>query len=177
MDDSSAAFLVSRFSSMLSSDTDEHLLTVRESLSKCQQPSFYLFAERKKGMMTALTIVLPLLPGKQEPWRRFCQALQGSRHREYAAWREQMGIIQETVWLSQALQGDLVCLHLEVKHPQQVLADLAASHRPFERWFRQQLLELHGLDVMQLAPASAHEVVFVWSPAVEEKMCIRGEEA
>lgn len=50
MDDSSAAFLVYRFTSMLFSDTDEHLLTVRESLSKCQQPSYYLFAERKKGM-------------------------------------------------------------------------------------------------------------------------------
>ena len=150
---------------MLSSDTDEQLLPVRESLSKCQQPLFYLFAEREKGMMTALTIVLPLLPGKQESWRRFCQVLQGSRHREYAVWREQMGITQETAWLSQALHGDLVCLQLEAKHPQRLLADLSASHRPFERWFRQQLLELHGLDMMQLANASAHEVVFVWEPA------------
>lgn len=73
-----------------------------------------------------------------------------------------MGITHETVWLSQTLHEDLVCLRLEVKQPQRVLADLATSHRPFEHWLRLQLLDLHGLDVTQLAPTSAHEVVFVW---------------
>ncbi len=128
-------------------------------------------------MMTALTVVLPLLPGKQEAWRRFCQALQGSRRCEYEAWREWMGITKEEAWLSQTLQGDLVRIHLEAERPEHVLACLATSNRPFDRWFREQVLELHGLDMMQLVPASAHELIFVWSPAVEEKMCIRGEDA
>ena len=35
--------------------------------------------------MTALMIMMPLLPGKQEAWRQFCQILQGSRHGDYAA--------------------------------------------------------------------------------------------
>ncbi|HEX6553796.1 MAG TPA: hypothetical protein VF026_13605 [Ktedonobacteraceae bacterium] len=115
-------------------------------------------------MITALTVILPLLPGKQEAWRQFCQALQGSRCREYEAWRERMGITQEEAWLSQTSQGDLVRIHLQVKHPEYVLAGMLASHRPFERWFRQQLLELHGLDLAQLAPASAHELIFAWQP-------------
>jgi len=95
-------------------------------------------------MMTILTVVLPLLSGKQEPWRRFCQALQGSRCFEYAAWRDQMGITQEEVWLSQTLQRDLVCVHLHVENPERVVTDLTVSPHPFERWLRQQLLELHG---------------------------------
>jgi hypothetical protein len=116
-------------------------------------------------MMTALTVVLPLLPGKQEAWRRFCQTLQGSHRLEYEACRERMGITKEEVWLSETLQGDLVRIHLEAEHPEHVLAGLTASHRPFDRWFRQQLLDLHGLDLMQLAPASAHELIFAWPPA------------
>jgi hypothetical protein len=116
-------------------------------------------------MMTALTVVLPLLPGKQEAWRQFCQTLQGSRRCAYDAWREQMGIAQEEAWLSQTAQGDLVHVHLQVEHPEHVLADLSTSHRPFDRWLRQQLLELHGLDLAQLVPASAHELIFVWQPA------------
>ncbi len=120
---------------------------------------------RKKGVMTTLTVVLPLLPGKQEAWRRFCQTLQGSRCREYDAWQERIGITKQEIWLSQTLHMDLVRVHLQVEHPEYMLADLAASHRPFDRWLRQQLLELYGLDLMQLASASAHELLFVWQPA------------
>lgn len=115
-------------------------------------------------MMTTLTLILPLLPGKQEAWRQFCQALQGSRCREYEAWREQMGIAQEEVWLSQTSQGDLVRSHLHREHPEQVLADLATSDRPFDRWLQQRLLDLQGLDLVQLASASAHELIFAWQP-------------
>jgi len=120
-------------------------------------------------MITALTIVLPLLPGKQEAWRQFCQILQGSRRCDYAAWREQMGITQEEVWLSQTAQGDFVRVHLHVEHPEQVLADLATSHRPFDRWLRQHLLELHGLDLAQLVPAPAHELIFAYYPERSER--------
>jgi hypothetical protein len=116
-------------------------------------------------MMTMLTVALPLLPGKQEPWRRFCQTLQGSRRCDYEAWRERMGITKQEVWLSQTSQGDLVRIHLEVEHPECVVTDLTVSPHPFERWLRQQLLELHGLDLAQLAPASAHELIFAWSLA------------
>jgi len=114
--------------------------------------------------MTALTVVLPLLPGKQESWRQFCQALQGSRCREYEDWRERMGITQEEVWLSLTAQRDLVRVHLHVEHPEQVLSDLATSPRPFERWLRQRLIDLHGLDLAQLTSASAHELIFAWQP-------------
>jgi hypothetical protein len=120
--------------------------------------------ERKEGKMTALTIVVPLLLGKQEAWRQFCQILQGSRRGDYAAWRERMGISQEEAWLSPTAQGDLVRVHLQVEHPEQVMADLATSPRPFDRWLRQHLLNLHGLDLAHLAPASAHELIFAWQP-------------
>ena len=114
-------------------------------------------------MMTTLTIVLPLLKGQQEAWRRFCQALQGAHCCEYAAWRERMGITQEEVWLSQTLQMDLIRIHLEVEHPERVVSDLIESHHPFNRWLRQHLGELHELDLAQLASASAHELIFAWS--------------
>jgi len=115
-------------------------------------------------MMSALTIVLPLLAGKQEAWRQFCQVLQGSRRGDYEAWRERMGITQEEVWLSQTSQGDLVRVHLQAEHPERIWAGMLASHRPFDRWLWQHLLELHGLDLSQLEPASAHELIFAWQP-------------
>ena len=76
-----------------------------------------------------------------------------------------MGITQEEIWLSQTSQGDFVRIHLQAEHPEHVWAGMLASHRPFDRWLRQQLLELHGLDLAQLAPAAAHELIFAWQPA------------
>ena len=73
-----------------------------------------------------------------------------------------MGITKQEVWLSQTWQVDLVRIHLEVEQPERVVTDLSVSPHAFERWLRQQLLELHGLDLAQLAPASAHELIFAW---------------
>jgi pimeloyl-ACP methyl ester carboxylesterase len=120
---------------------------------------------KERGMMTALTVVLPLLPGKQEAWRQFCQTLQGSRRPDYDAWRSRMGITREEVWLSQTSRGDLVRIHLQAEHPEHLWAGMLASRRPFDHWLRQQVLELHGLDLGQLAQAAAHELIFAWQPA------------
>jgi quercetin dioxygenase-like cupin family protein len=115
--------------------------------------------------MTASLIVLaPLLPGKQEAWRQFCQTLQGSRRHEYAASLQRMGVTRQAVWLSQTMQADLVRLHMEIEQCEQIVAALAASAHPFDRWLRRSLLELHGLDLSQF-PRAVHELIFVWSPA------------
>jgi hypothetical protein len=43
-----------------------------------------VFRDTREGSRAAtLIVMLPLLPGKQEAWRQFCQTLQGSRHHEY----------------------------------------------------------------------------------------------
>jgi hypothetical protein len=119
-------------------------------------------------MTAILTLVVPLLPGKQESWRQFCKILQGSRRGDYAARREQIGIRKEEVWLSPIAQGDFVRGHLQVEHPEQVVADLVTAPHPFSCWLRQHLLELYGLDLAHLAPASAHELLFAWQPTPDQ---------
>jgi hypothetical protein len=120
---------------------------------------------KEEQSMVSLVCVLPILPGKQEEWRRFCQVLQGSRRCQYEESRQRLGITKELAWLHappQPPQGEIVVVCLEAEHPQQVLSQLAASDLSFDRWFRQQLLELHGLDVTQAPPGLANELVFVW---------------
>jgi len=109
--------------------------------------------------------VLPILPGKQEEWRRFCQALQGSRRCQYEESRQRLGITKELAWLYapvQPPQGEIVVVSMEAEHPEQVLLQLAASDILFDRWYRQQLLELHGLDVTEALSRPPNELVFVW---------------
>ena len=113
-------------------------------------------------------MVWPILPGKQEAWRRFCQALLGGRLDEYAESCRRLGITKELIWLAQTSEGDLAIVYLEATHPDQVLPHLAASDLPFDCWLRKQVLELHGVDLTQ-PQRSGSELVLAWqmrAPAV-----------
>ena len=113
--------------------------------------------------IAALSYIFPILPGKQEAWRRFCQEMAGSRHYEYELSRQRLGITKECIQLVQMPpQGDIAVVYLEMKHPELVIAQLAHSDLPFDRWFRNQLLELHGFDVTQLLSKQCSEVIFLW---------------
>jgi hypothetical protein len=111
---------------------------------------------------SALACVLPILPGKQEAWRRFCQELAGSRHCEYELSRQQLGITKEGIWFAQMPQGEMAIVYLEIEYPELVISRLATSGLPFDRWFRSQLLELHGLDVLHPPSKPCSEVIFIW---------------
>lgn len=102
--------------------------------------------------MAAVTLVIPILPGKLEPWRRFCQVLQGSRRCQYEEFLERLGINKGQAWLYYpfvAPQQTVVVVTLEAEQPGEILPNLATSNHPFALWFRRQVLEFHGLDVTQ----------------------------
>jgi quercetin dioxygenase-like cupin family protein len=118
-------------------------------------------------MTATLIVLLPLLPGKQEAWRQLCQTLQGSRRQEYAGSLQRMGVTRQAIWLTQSARADVVYLHLNVERYEQMATVLAASTHPFDRWLRQQVLELHGLDLAQFA-RSAHELILTWPPTYSD---------
>jgi len=112
--------------------------------------------------VAVLVFTLPILPGKQEAWRRFCQELQESRYWEYEESRLRLGITKEVTWFAQAVQGEIAIVWLEAEYPERLFLGLAASDLPFDGWLRQQLLELHGLDVTKLPHDPTHELIFTW---------------
>ena len=115
--------------------------------------------------MVVLAFALPILPGKQEAWRRFCQELLESRYWEYEESRQRLGITREVTCFAQTVQGEMAIVYLETDHPEQVFPGLAESDLPFDSWLRQQLLELHGLDVARLPHGLTHELIFTWQVA------------
>ena len=59
----------------------------------------------------------------------------------------------------------MAIVYLEADHPERVLPGLTESDLPFDGWLRQQLLELHGLDVAKLPHSLTHELIFTWQVA------------
>lgn len=112
--------------------------------------------------MAVLALALPILAGKQEAWRRFCQELQESRYSEYEAARRRLGISREITWFAQTAQGEMALVYIEAAQPERVFAVLAASDLPFDEWFRQQLLEIHGFDVASRPRDLACELISSW---------------
>ena len=98
-----------------------------------------------------VTVVIPILPGQAEAWRRFRQELQGSRHQAFVTWCERLGLKVRQIWLNDTLGGAVVVLNLDVADQEAALAQVTDATQPFDRWLRDQVLALHGLDLTKIA--------------------------
>ena len=111
----------------------------------------------------------PILPGRSEVWRRWLQELIESRRPEYEESRRHLGVSGERVWIAETVSGDVAVIGVVAAQPSQVLAQLASSDRPFDRWYREQLLALQGFDLTKpLGRASPELVLEWWAPKTED---------
>lgn len=112
--------------------------------------------------MTAMVITAPILPGKVEAWRRFCQEIEGRRQQGYKESRRQLGIASEAVWLLRTPRANVAVVRLDAEEPEHLLARLAASQHPFDRWFKERLHHICGLDLTPASLGPTMELVFDW---------------
>ena len=120
--------------------------------------------------MSGIVLTFPILTGKVEAWRRFCQELAGSRRKPYEASRQRLGITRERLALVDTAFGATAVTTLEGPDVAQALGQIIASVHPFDSWYREQLLELHGINlagyeqIAQPTPLPTYqEVHFEWS--------------
>ena len=100
--------------------------------------------------LTAQTVCFaaPLLPGTPSTDREeMLSCWQGERSEEHAASRRRHGITRESVWIQETPAGDLAVVLIESPDLSHALLGLATSDEPFDVWFRQHLLAVHGLDL------------------------------
>jgi hypothetical protein len=112
--------------------------------------------------MAAIAFTAPILPGKAEAFKRFSQEMLGPHRREYEASRQRKGVRVERAYLQQTPQGDIAILYCEVDDPAHFFQELGTSNDPFDRWFRQQALDIHGIDLGGPLPAPLPEQTHEW---------------
>ena len=117
--------------------------------------------------MTAMFLTAPILPGKVEAWRRFCQEMRGRRQEGYEQSRRQLGIASEAVWLLRTARADVAIVRVNAEEPEHLLSRLAASDHPFDRWFKDQLTEICGVDLSPTFMGPTMELVFTWQQSQE----------
>lgn len=110
----------------------------------------------------------PILPGRSEGWRRFLQEMMELRRPEYEESRRRLGVSQEWVWMVETVNGTVAVIAVVAAQPEQVLARLASSDLPFDRWCREQLLALQGFDLARLLSRASPELVLEWQASQEQ---------
>jgi len=120
--------------------------------------------------MTGIVLTFPILAGKVEAWRRFCQELSGVWRKPYAASRQRLGITFERLALVETGYGATSVTTLEAPDIDRALGQIIASQVPFDIWYREKLWLLHGINLAGYAlfahPAPIpenQEMLFEWT--------------
>ena len=112
--------------------------------------------------MASFASVFPILPGKTEQWKRFCQETVGPRRSEYEAANNRLGVTRDFASLQQTPQGDMVMVYLEAQDIQRVFEEYGSSQEPFEAWVREQSKDILGVDFSQPLSGPLPEVFIDW---------------
>jgi hypothetical protein len=120
--------------------------------------------------MPGIILTFPIVAGKVEAWRRFCQELSGSRRQMYEASRRRLGITRERVTLVETAFGSAAVTTIEAPDVDRALGQIIASKLPFDRWYREQVRELHGINLagyerfqQQTSLPPNQELIFEWT--------------
>ena len=97
--------------------------------------------------MSGIVLTFPILAGKVEAWRRFCQELSGSQLQMYISSRRRLGITCERMALVETAYGSTAVTTLEAPDVAQALGKIIASKLSFDIWYRERLQELHGVNL------------------------------
>ncbi len=100
--------------------------------------------------MQTIAFAAPLLPGKTDADREALAACaNGDRRADHEASRQRAGITRESVWIQSTPDGDVAVVVIESPDIQAAMGALATSDDRFDQWFRQHILEVHGMDMTE----------------------------
>jgi hypothetical protein len=98
----------------------------------------------------SICFAAPLLPGATSVDREeMLSCWSGERSDEHAASRRRHGITRESVWIQPTPGGDFAVVLLEADDVSSALLGIATSQEPFDVWFREHLMAVHGMDLGQ----------------------------
>jgi hypothetical protein len=103
--------------------------------------------------MQTIAFASPILPGKTHADREAIESCaRGDRQAEHQASRKRAGIERESVWIQSTPGGDVAVVLIEAPDIQAAMGSLATSQDPFDRWFREHIKDVHGMDLAEGFP-------------------------
>lgn len=104
--------------------------------------------------MPTLAFAMPILPGKESTDRENIKRMTtpGPEHDEFVAARRAQGIRREAVWHQTTPDGTLAVVLMEADDIDAAMGRMMTSDDPFEQKFREQVKDVHGVDLASDPP-------------------------
>jgi hypothetical protein len=116
--------------------------------------------------MAMLVRAFPILPGKEDAAMKFAQAVGGARKSETTSFLQSFGVRRETWHLQRTPQGGFVIVVTDIEDPPLERAQAyGASQGSYERWFKDNIRDLCGVDADAQPMGPPSETIFSWDSA------------
>ncbi len=103
-------------------------------------------------------IVAPILEGKVETWKQWIEEVQRSRGQELTDLNRRYSLTRHAAWLTETPSGTVVVALHQGPGGEEFMAKLGPSQHEFDVWFKQKILEIHGIDATQPPPGPMPEL-------------------
>jgi hypothetical protein len=114
--------------------------------------------------MDSIAFALPVKPGKAAQLRAISEELLGARRQEFEESERRLGVTRECQFLQPSPMGDLFLFWAEGTDIMAALRSFGQSFEPVDAWWKEQLLDVTGVDLNQ-PPEAVAEVLMDWSAA------------
>jgi hypothetical protein len=112
--------------------------------------------------MAVFNGMFPVLPGKEDQARAFAKAVTGAKSAEFDKIQADAGTERETWTLQTTPQGSFVIVWFE-GDVDAAFGNMATKDDEAHTWFRQQVLEITGVDMTAPDDSPQPEVLVDWS--------------
>lgn len=106
--------------------------------------------------------VFPVLAGKEDDARAFAAETIGARRDGFEAHMARAGTTRETWALQETPMGSFMLVWFEGE-PEKAFGDLATDDSEFTTWFRDQVLDVTGVDLSAPAGGPPPAILVDWS--------------
>jgi hypothetical protein len=103
--------------------------------------------------------------------REFASELKGARRNDYIAAQKRNGCTHERVFLAETPQGPMIMAYRQARNAGYQMATLASSSHPFDKWMRESIMKMSGMDFMSLPPGPPPHLVFEWANGQRARAC------
>src|ERR671932_196860 len=107
--------------------------------------------------MDQVCFALPVLAGKTEAAHSFFGELETQRKSAFTASEQRINITKESWHLQQTPQGDLLLAYIESPDFASALESFSQSQDEFDKWFKQRIAEVTGVDLNNPPPGPLSE--------------------
>jgi hypothetical protein len=102
--------------------------------------------------MAQIAFAVPVMPGQEDLDRQTLEEMAGPRREEHEAAMREAGMRQHAVWHQETPEGTIAVVTVEADDPEAAIVQFGSSDEPFNRWFRDQMEQVHGIDISQSSP-------------------------